>query len=144
MKNILSRHRLVIQGILGWALIGIIAFLMGAVRDTIVRPQLGELFAHRLETLFACIMVFVIGVRFVGKARPTQKQALLTGAIWAVATIIFEFVLFYGVVHVPLLQILEEYDLGRGRLWPLFLLAEMFSPYLALHYHLKWSKLFEK
>jgi len=54
------------------------------------------------------------------------------GAGWVICTVLFEFVFGHYVMNHPWEKLLADYNVFRGRTWVLVLLAEFFSPVLAL------------
>ena len=99
-----------------------IAVANGAVRQLTFGKVMSEPHAHQLSTLIGsfCIGAFIW---FVVRTWPPSsgRQALLVGLVWVLLTIAFE--TFMGLVlqHRPIQDVIHEYDLSAGRVWPLFL-----------------------
>lgn len=82
-----------------WFPIVILAFANATIRQAVYGRYLGELSAHQLSTPVLC------------------------GLIW-----VFETVLGHYVLGDPWSQVLRDYNVLEGRIWPLVLL--MISPYV--------------
>ena len=55
---------------------------------------------------------------------------LLIGGFWVILTVLFEFVFGHYVIGNPWQKLLADYNILKGRVWSLFLLAELISPLL--------------
>lgn len=114
-----------------WVIFLLIAVLAGAMRDLLLVPCLDAQAAHQFETLLLC-GIFAAGIIvFVRHFQPAPLVALGIGVSWTMLTIGFEFGFFHGVIGHPIAELLADYDLTSGRLWPLVLLTELLSPWLA-------------
>jgi len=114
-----------------WLGFAVVAVALGAVRDKMLRPRIGDFRAHQLETLIVCAVFFAIIVWFVRWSQPTQAQALAIGVVWVVLTLLFEFGLGRALGR-PMETLLADYNILRGRLWPLVLVTELVGPSIAL------------
>jgi hypothetical protein len=124
-------NRLILPASGAWLLFMLIAVVSGALRETLLLPILGEHVAQQVGTLFVCGLIGITIWRFVSHLRPAPGQALGIGLGWVSMTLLFEFGVFHFIVGHPLSELLAEYDLSGGRLWPLVLLTELLSPWLA-------------
>ncbi len=113
-----------------WLAFAVVAVALGAWRDKLLRPRLGDFRAHQLETLVVCAVFFAIIVGFVRWVQPSEAQALWIGAFWVVLTLLFEFGLGRALGR-PMETLLADYNLLRGRLWPLVLVTELVGPWIA-------------
>jgi hypothetical protein len=81
---------------------------------------MSELRAHQLSTLtlllFLCLYIATVERRW---PLPSTGIALQIGALWAVLTIAFEFGLGLFVTGDSLSVLLDNYNIGSGRLWAL-------------------------
>ena len=100
----------------------VIGVANGTVRELAYKDRVGERAAHQLSTAGA---LGLFGAYFDVLARrhplPSTRVALQVGAAWLVLTIAFEFGFGRGVAHTSWEELLADYDLRRGRLWPLVL-----------------------
>ena len=120
--------------VLAWIPMLGIAVANGAFRQLVLANAMSELHAHQLSTLIGsvCIGAFIW---FVIRTWPpaSWRQALLIGLLWGLFTIAFESVMGLAIQHRSATQILHEYNLMAGRLWPLFLVWLILAPLLFFH-----------
>lgn len=106
-----------------------IAFINATLREMVFRRLMDTLQAQQLSTLtlmiFCSIYVWLIFPKLLINS---AKQAVLLGLMWTLLTIGFEFILG-GVTGKSWQELLHNYDLFAGQLWPLFLLLLFFLPY---------------
>jgi hypothetical protein len=102
----------------------------GIFRESILVPRLGSLRAGQVSTLLLCALILALTFRTVRWIHPvTIGQALVIGAMWVVLTLIFEF--GSGLAQgKPMRELLADYDVLRGRIWPLVLVTLAVAPLL--------------
>ena len=106
-----------------------LANLNGAVREVWLIPNLGPVAGRALSTLILCGLIFLVTWLTIGWIRPaTTGDALRVGALWLVLTLAFEFLVGHYVFHKPWPVLLEDYDLSRGRIWVVVLIAVLLAP----------------
>jgi hypothetical protein len=108
----------------------IIAVINGLIRELLFKRFLGNLAAHQLSTV-TLILFFAIYIRFVilRFTPPSGSMALLIGLVWVLMTLCFEFG-FGRYRGNSWEQLLEDYNLFKGRLWILVPLWVLIAPYL--------------
>jgi len=112
-----------------WLVILLLANLNGAVRELWIIPQIGELSGRALSTLILCGLVFLLTWRTMAWIRPVSAgEALEVGVLWLLLTLAFEFLVGHYVFGTPWTTLLEDYDVTRGRIWPLVLVFVVVSP----------------
>jgi hypothetical protein len=100
----------------------VIGIANGAARELLYRDRVGDLTAHQLSTgtalgLFAAYLWWL-------ERRwpiPTRRDALEVGMAWLVLTVAFEFGFGHWADGRSWEELLADYDLRQGRLWPLLL-----------------------
>ena len=104
---------------LGGPLIGI---ANGTLRELGYKDRVGEPTAHQLSTASA-IGLFAVYFELLARLRPltSTREALQVGGAWLALTIGFEFGFGRGVAHTSWDELLADYDVRKGRLWPLVL-----------------------
>lgn len=104
---------------LGGPLIGI---ANGSLRELAYRDRVGELTAHQISTGTA-IGLFAGYFELLARHRPlpSTRHALEVGIAWLALTVAFEFGFGRCVAHTSWRELLADYDVRRGRLWPLVL-----------------------
>ena len=115
----MSARRAWLVAWLGGPLIGI---ANGTLREVACKDLVGERTAHQLSTASA-IALFAGYFALLARRRPlgSTRDALAVGAAWLALTIAFEFGFGRGVAHTSWDELLADYDLRKGRLWPLVL-----------------------
>jgi hypothetical protein len=115
----ISPRRTWILAWLGGPLIGI---ANGTLRELAYKDRVGELTAHQLSTAGA-IGLFAGYFELLARLRPltSTREAHQVGVIWLALTIAFEFGFGRGVAHTSWDELLADYNLRKGRLWPLVL-----------------------
>ena len=115
-----------------WLAFLIAAVTLGALREGLIAPALGEHAAHVIGTLlFVAVMLaiqwaFVVGIG--ESVRP--KDLWLIGLMWTVMTVGFEFGFFHFVAGLSWEKLLADYNIFAGRLWVLVLLTTLCGPRL--------------
>jgi hypothetical protein len=97
----------------------------------VLQPRLGEHVARQVASLLGmCIILAVTApfVRWLGK--PSSAELLGVGLVWLVLTVAFELLLGHYVAGATWETQLADYNLLRGRLWPLVLLTTLLAPWL--------------
>jgi len=99
------------------------------LRELAYKDRVGERTAHQLSTASA-IGLFAGYFELLERQRPlaSTREALRVGAAWLVLTIAFEFGFGRGVAHTSWEELLADYDVRRGRLWPLVLIWIALGP----------------
>jgi hypothetical protein len=112
-----------------WLLLLVIMFTNGIVRAAVLQPRLGEEPARRLATVVGVALVVAFAYAYVRRTpRRTGRELLLVGVVWLVLTLAFEFGMGL-VAGRSWAEMLVDYDLARGRLWPLVLVATLLAPW---------------
>jgi hypothetical protein len=114
---------------LGGAAIGV---ANGATRELTYGKRLGEGDANRISALTG-IAAFAVLFAALQRRWPLARrsEAVTVGGAWLLLTIGFEFGFGRAVAKKSWSELGGEYDLRRGRLWPLVLLAIATGPALA-------------
>ena len=114
-----------------WFVMLVVAFINGVLRDFTYGKYLPELPANQLSCLTGIVLLGVVMFFFVRRWPPASaRQALYIGLFWMMLTVAFEFLFFHYAAGHPWPELLANYDIAGGRLWPLILLWVAFGPYL--------------
>lgn len=108
--------------LLAWLGGPVIGIANGVARELVYKDRVGELAGHQLSTgtgigLFAAYFWW-LGRRW---PIPTRRTALEIGAAWVALTVAFEFGFGHYVDGKSWDELLRDYDVASGRLWPLVL-----------------------
>jgi hypothetical protein len=116
---------------IAWFPIIIIAFANATAREAGYKRYVGELPAHQISTFSMCVLVGIY-VWILSRRLKLQSpgQAMGVGLMWLVMTIIFETGLGRYVLGNPWSQVLRDYNVAAGRVWPLALVWLTVSPYV--------------
>jgi len=108
----------------------VVAVINGALRDFTYGKFVPELLANQLSCLSGIILFGVVFYQFVLYWPPASaRQAIYIGLFWMALTVAFEFLFFHYVAGHPWPELLANYDIASGRLWPLILLWVALGPY---------------
>jgi hypothetical protein len=121
----------IVRALAVWGLLLVLAVLNGGVRDTWLSPVLGDTIGRAISSVLLALLILLatwLTIRWIGPTTPGQAMAV--GALWVGLTLGFEF----GVGHYGFgkswAELLADYDLLRGRIWILVLLATFVAPML--------------
>jgi hypothetical protein len=95
-------------------------------------PRIGDLPARRISVFTGIGLIFIVAVLSVRWLRVHDTQSLLKiGAVWVSLTVVFELALGRLVLSYEWGRILLDYDLSRGGLMSIGLVAMLFTPLAA-------------
>jgi hypothetical protein len=128
-----------VRAVLVWLLLLVLAILNGAFREAVLNSALGPRMGHVVSTLLLSgLIVAVAGMTVPWIAPVTSRAALAVGILWMALTLAFEFGAGYWLFHKSLAELVYDYDLTRGRIWPLVLVATVLSPVLVGKWRHLW------
>jgi hypothetical protein len=102
-------------------------FANGFARAAILVPWLGDHRARQVSTATAVAIVAAAAWLLV-RAFPGRTGWLRVGLLWTALTLAFEFLLGRYVSGLSWSELAADYDVTRGRLWPLVPLATLLAP----------------
>lgn len=114
-----------------WIILALLASFNGWARNRLYKKKLGELTAHQLSTIIFISMLFFVSyffVKWTGMDNAAELWAI--GASWLFLTMLFEFIFGHYVWKHPWGKLLHDYNLRKGRIWVLVLIATLIAPYL--------------
>jgi hypothetical protein len=113
-----------------WALLAI-ASINGLVREVVLIPRMGEVAGRAISTLALSAFIVMLTWISIGWIAPrSAQQAWAVGVLWVALTLAFELLAGHYVFHNPWSRLLEDYNIVRGRIWILVLIATLLSPRL--------------
>ena len=122
---------MLLRAVLIWFAILLLASVNGAVRDLVLAPRLGDPLAPAISTVVLCGLILAVTWRSIGWIGPrSRRDALIVGILWASLTLAFEFLAGHYLFGKPWATLLEDYDLGRGRIWVFALVTTFAAPLL--------------
>ena len=122
--------RLYVYAVGVWLVLAVLAVLNGILRNYAYGPLIGEQAAHVLSSLIFIGVVFAVTYVFLRLVRLDYGLAdlLVVGAAWVVMTVAFEFLFGHYVAGHPWPRLLADYNVLKGRVWALVLLAVFLGP----------------
>lgn len=114
-----------------WLVLLALAMLNGVARVALSQPRLGQERARQVHTVLLALVALGLAVPFVRAQGVAQAGPLWgLGAAWAGLTVAFECAMGRA-RGLPWSEIFADWNLARGRLWPLFLLFLTATPWCA-------------
>lgn len=124
--------RLAGRSLLMWLVLLLAMMVNGTFRVLVLEPRLGEDLARQLACVSGAAILLVLTTPFVARLGGLGSRALFgIGAFWLALTVAFEFLFGRYASGASWESLLADYDLRRGRLWPLVLVTVLFAPWLA-------------
>lgn len=127
-----ARRKAYLLALAVWPVFLVTAVSLGAIREAVVAPTIGEHAAHIVGTLaFVAVMLAIMWL-FVTEIRAAVQPTdlWLIGLMWTAMTACFEFGFFHFVAGVPWEKLLADYNIFAGRLWLLVMLTTLCGPAL--------------
>lgn len=117
--------------ILAWLPMVAIAILNGILREQTYGKTLSESRAHQLSTITGIVLLGTY-IWIVTSLLGFESfiQAVIVGCLWLGLTIAFEFLFGHFVAKHSWTDLLADYNLLAGRLWPLVLIWVAIAPVL--------------
>jgi ABC-type uncharacterized transport system permease subunit len=102
------------------------------VREFFITRHLSEKSGHIISTVTLCALILLVVCLAIGWMDPrNQWQAFLIGVTWAALTLAFEFLVGHYVFGTSCEKLLADYNVLRGRIWPLVPLTCLVAPMFA-------------
>jgi hypothetical protein len=121
----------IIRKVLFWIPLTFIGFLNGFFRGWVLTYFLSDFHARQISSLLMVIWVFLYTKFIFGKLEVRKVfDAWLTGIVWLLLTMTFEFGLGYFVLGLTMEVMVSDYNLLEGRFWSLVLMAILVIPAL--------------
>lgn len=123
------RPRLFAGAVGAWLVLLVLMVSNGVARVTVLEPRLGEETARRVASLTGVAIVLAFSRLYVGRAGArAPREWLAVGVVWLALTLAFEFGMGLATGK-SWAEMLADYDLSRGRLWPLVLVSTLLGPW---------------
>jgi hypothetical protein len=112
-----------------WLLLLILALLNGAIREILLKPRFGEQAGHIVSTAILCAAIILLAWFSIAWIGPKNgREALVVGIAWVALTVAFEFLAGHYVLGNSWERLFADYNVFRGRIWILVLVANLFAP----------------
>jgi hypothetical protein len=121
-----------IRSFLVWLFFIPLAIANGALRDLLLTPTLGDMLGRAVSSLTLSLLILGLTLLLVDHLSVnTRAGYLVVGGFWLVLTLLFEVSFALLVMGHPMDELLQDYDIFRGRLWLFVLATTFFAPLLA-------------
>jgi hypothetical protein len=127
-----------VRAVVVWLLLLVLAVANGFFRESLLVPQMGAGGGRVINTLLLSLLVLGatwLTIRWI--APPTPRLAAAMGFAWLLFTLAFEFG-FGRATGKSWSELLADYDVLSGRIWPLVLLITALAPWLTGHLRGLW------
>ncbi|HPD58127.1 MAG TPA: hypothetical protein P5294_11340 [Smithellaceae bacterium] len=123
---------MIVRALAIWVIMAVIAVANGFFRVSVLVPRVGEQVGHIISTIMLSCFIAALAWFCIRWLKPqTPAAAMLLGAFWVALTLAFEFGFGHFVAQKSWAELLNDYNLLRGRVWPLVLVVTAISPYIA-------------
>jgi len=120
---------MVMRALAVWLLMLIVASANGALRQAVLIPALGETAGRAVSTVVLAALIALLAWAALPWIAPrTNRDAWSIGAVWVALTLAFEFLAGHYLFGTPWELLLEDYNVGRGRIWILVLIVTAIAP----------------
>jgi hypothetical protein len=114
-----------------WMFLLVAMFAHGALRAAVLEPRIGNWRARQLSVFSGSLLIFAITFAFSRWMGTGQTELLLRiGVLWVLLTVLLEIGLGVGLGK-PLDEVLADFNVLKGGLFPILLAVEFLSPLLA-------------
>lgn len=104
---------------IAWIGGSVLGIVNGVIREVAYKDRVGETTANQIS---AVSLIVLLALYFVALQRrwpiDTTRKALEIGGAWAALTVLFEFGFGHYVDRKSWAELLANYDITEGRLWP--------------------------
>lgn len=123
---------MLLRALLVWIGLAALAILNAAIRERLINPRLGGNAGHVISTVMLSVIIFVAAwLTIPWVAVSSEADAWVVGAEWVTLTATFEFLAGHYLFRSSWEKILADYNVRRGRVWPLVLITCLLAPVLA-------------
>jgi hypothetical protein len=117
--------------VIGWVVMAVAASANGIFRVIVLEPRLGAKMAGVISAISAVAIIQLIAFLAVGGQRVRSWRQLAAVAIaWLLLTIAFEVILGRYVDRKSWTELVADYNLLEGRLWPVVLASVFAAPFV--------------
>lgn len=104
------------------------AVALGATRQLVLAPILGDMAARAVGTFALCLAIAVLARRFTRRHRPSPAARLGVGILWCALTLAFEFLAGHYLFGASWEVLWADWNMAQGHLWPLVPAATLLAP----------------
>jgi hypothetical protein len=123
---------MLLRALIVWCALLVAAIVNGTIRVAVIIPAVGETAGHIISTIklsIAILLIAWLAIPWLGPASGIDLWRI--GAMWFALTVAFEFGAGHFLFGNPWSRLLEDYNVLRGRVWVVVLLATATAPMVA-------------
>ena len=114
-----------------WFLMLVLASVNGAIREALLIPMMGDVAGRAVSTLTLSGLVLLLTYLTIRWIHPrSRREAWIIGILWVTLTLAFEFLAGHYLFGNPWSQLLEDYNVFRGRIWIVVLITIALAPFV--------------
>ena len=122
---------MVSRALVVWVLMLVVASVNGAVREAVLIPGMGDGTGRAVSTLSLSGLVLLLTYLTIQWIHPrSSRETWVIGALWVALTLAFEFLAGHFLFGTAWSQLLEDYNVFRGRIWILVLITIALAPFV--------------
>jgi len=117
--------------IAAWLVMLLVSVINGSIRDFSYGKHMDELAAHQLSTACSVLLLGLV-MRAFARLCPaaSAREAASIGLLWLMLTVAFEFLFFHYAGGHSWTELLANYNVFKGRIWPVVLVWTGIAPYV--------------
>ena len=119
------------RALVSWPPLAVLGVANGVARELLYRKRLGEQASHQVSGLTLAVAMAAYAVPLERRWKSSKRAARSIGMLWLGLTLAFEFGFGKLVDHKSWSELFSDYNLLRGRTWPLVLAFIASLPSLA-------------
>jgi hypothetical protein len=122
---------MLIRSLVVWFVMLVIASANGGVREAFLIPELGAVVGRAVSSVSLSLLILLLTFGAIRWIQPeSARDAWIIGGVWVILTLAFEFLAGHYLFGNPWNQLLEDYNVLRGRIWILVLVTTFVAPRL--------------
>jgi len=117
-----------------WFLMLVLASVNGAIREALLIPMMGDVAGRAVSTLTLSGLVLLLTYLTIRWIHPRSRREMwIISILWVTLTLAFEFLAGHFLFGNAWSQLLEDYNVFRGRIWMLVLITIALAPFVCAH-----------
>jgi len=115
-----------------WVVLLVLALVNGVARSRFYEHRFDNLLAHYISVFTLVVLISVVSYFLVLLCTPpmTEANTIGVGVVWVIFSFLFEFGAGHYFAGMKWKQLLADYDISRGRILGLVLIAQLVGPYV--------------
>jgi hypothetical protein len=119
------------RALLAWVIMAVAMSLNGFFRVKVLAPRWGDVWAGVASAASGIALIQLIARQAMqAEVSPSSRQRIRIASLWLLMTIAFEFTFGHYVDSKSWSELLDNYNLLQGHLWPVVLASLVCAPFL--------------